>query len=119
MVIDSWDLEHRRIIGEVWDRLPDEVRRGLDHVRFTSGEHARKSWASAGQADVDISRLPWTTPASIGVIVHELGHIAGRHAELLTMGQITKEFAEREADQFARQWGFEKELEARRDLIGR
>lgn len=109
--IDTWERSARDAIYGCWDRLPWDVQQRLDHIRFTSGAQAQKSWASAGAADVDIARLPSNRSAAIGVIAHELGHIAGDHYRRLHRGEITAADAEREANAYARRWGFDFELD--------
>jgi len=119
MHVDTYNWEHRRVIYATWERLPPEVRRALDHVRFTVGQHARKSYASAGQADIDIQRLPIGTEAAIAVVAHELGHIAGDHFRRLHSGEITEQEAEREADAYVRHWLGDRVLAERRHWTGR
>lgn len=97
-------------ISATWQRLPRDVRQQLDHVVFTTGQHARKSWASAGPADIDISTALPTTKATIGLISHEVAHVALGHAGMLRRGEITAQEAERQADRLARQWGFGDEI---------
>jgi hypothetical protein len=111
MQIETWDWEVRRVIFATWQRLPADVQRQLDHVRFTDGAHPeRKAMASAGQADVDILRLPPTTKGAIGLIAHECAHVALAHSDKLHSGEISHQQAEVEADALVRRWGFDAEL---------
>lgn len=120
MRIDCWDWDIRQAIFATWAALPIDVRQALDHVTFTYQRYPeRKAWASAGYADVDICTLPPTTDAAVGVIAHELGHVAGQHHARLHAGEISTQQAEQEADQYVRHWGLARELEARKALVGR
>ncbi len=108
----AWDRAISEAVNAAWARLPWMVQQRLDHVRFTHNAvcGAPAAYATAGEADVDIQRLPLSTKAAIGVILHELGHIAGDHYRRLHAGEITPQEAEREADTYVKSWGLADEL---------
>ncbi len=113
MQIDIWGRENQYLvdaIGEAWRRLPRDVQQRLGNVRFTKGQHKRPSWASAGEHDIDFSAAPPSSKAMIGLVAHELAHVAHRHAQQVRTGAISEQEAERQADALARQWGFTDEL---------
>ncbi len=108
-------------IDATWQRLPADVRRRLDGVTFTHNAHPeQKAWASAGRWDVDVRDLPLvSTDAGIGIIAHELAHVALGHYDALRSGAKSVAQIEQEADHLLDQWGLATELAARRLFTGR
>jgi hypothetical protein len=125
MVIDIYGRANRAIVDTInatWQRLPLDVQRRLDHVRFTHNAHPeQKAWASAGRWDVDVRDLPLvSTDAGIGIIAHELAHVALGHYDALRSGAKSVAQIEQEADDVLQhQWGMATELAARRLFTGR
>ena len=118
----AMDPQTRDVINATWARLPVSVQRALADVTFCEAPSAAMPgrYADAGPRDIRIrSGLKVaSTPAIVGIIAHELGHIAGAHFQLVASGQMTVEAAEIEADQYAASWGFGPELQARKSWIG-
>lgn len=116
-----YDPVLRAVIVETWERLPEEARRSLKGVVFVQKRSlSSDALASAGVDDVWVRELKMAEMASADAIIcHELGHIYHRHYEQLQTGQISREQAEIEADDFVRACGFAGALDVRRALLGR
>lgn len=122
--IEGWpSADTRTSIVNVWERLPLNVRRSLADVVFTEAPAAEMKGrlADAGQRDIRIKAgLRIASDAVIvGILAHELGHVAGCHFQRVVAGAMTPEAAELEADAYALGWGFGAELRARKQWIGR
>jgi hypothetical protein len=124
--VDAWSVQDayaRSMIHRTWERLPSHVRQALRGLRFTedvAGLAARKAYASAGDFDVTIRDFGIVSEqAAIGIIAHEIGHVAGQDFRRLRAGEITEQQAEHSADAYARAWGFGSELEQRKFFLGK
>jgi hypothetical protein len=119
MQLDVWDWDTRAAIFATWERLPDNAKRALGGVRFVE-DASLKVWANAGDFDIRVRSLTMRSQAAaIAVVAHELGHVAGSHFRRCAAGALSRDDAELEADEYARSWGFAKELEQRRAFYGR
>ncbi len=99
----------RMAAWSVLARLPADAQRRLADVAIeeTSG---LPPLGDAGARDVRIKAMDAPIAVLVGVLVHELGHIAGDHVVRVMRGEISASDAEQEADHYARSWGFGKEI---------
>jgi hypothetical protein len=122
---DAWSVSNmdlRSLIIRTWERLPSDVRRSLKGVKFVQYRTQPGRYASAGERDVEIY-WPWkrftTDEGAMAVIAHELAHVYRGHYTKAASGSIAAAFAEAEADQVVRQWGFDRELASRHSWLGK
>jgi hypothetical protein len=124
--MDAWsvyDSHARDVIHKAWGRLPANVRQALDGLRFIEDAAALKAVNAHADAGVMVVRVrPFgivSDDAAVGVILHEVGHIAGNHHARISAGQMSHAQAEREADEYVKAWGCNDCLEQRRFYFGR
>lgn len=114
---DDWNV--RSAAHTVEQRLPPDARRVLQNVRVWTDARCPNA-ADAGDLDIRVRPgLRGSQAALIGILAHELGHVAGSHYKRCAAGVLSAEAAEIEADRYCRAWGFGPELEHRRMFYGR
>lgn len=118
MVIDTYNLDLRDAIYATWARLPYDVRRQLDGVRFAEGVTGKAAYAQADRRTVylrdDWPKMPLA--AKMAIAAHECAHVYLRHLDRIAAGAIGLNEAEIEADALAARWGFDVAM--RRAWIG-
>jgi hypothetical protein len=103
--VDITDLRTRAAVWFVWSRLPWTAREQLAGVTVKAIPAGDGRIADAGRRDI-LLRLPLPPWKAHQVICHELAHVAARHYDRMTRGEITRAQAEAEADRLAASWGF-------------
>jgi hypothetical protein len=114
----NWDI--MSALAYIEQRLPHHVRAALKDVRIIEDGSIKGAWAQADDQTVYVHSLPrFSSQVGVGILVHELGHIAGAHYARVDAGLLSREEAEEEADRYARSWGFGDELRERAVFLGR